>query len=130
MVKRVLQRLSRRERQVLEAVYRLGSGTVREVLGQLPDPPSYSAVRTHLRILEEKGFLRHEEDGRRYVYHPVVKKQEARRSALQNLLETFFDGSVTATVAALLQEKDLELSEEELAELEALVQEAREGEGG
>ena len=130
MVKRVLQRLSRRERQVLEAVYRLGSGTVREVLGQLSDPPSYSAVRTHLRILEEKGFLRHEEDGRRYVYHPVVKKQEARRSALQNLLETFFDGSVTATVAALLQEKDLELSEEELAELEALVQEAREGEGG
>jgi predicted transcriptional regulator len=122
---RALQRLNRRERQVLEAVYRLGQGSVGEVQGQVPDPPSYSAVRTHLRILTEKGYLRHEQVGRRYVYHPTVEKEEARRSALRSLLETFFDGSVTATVSTLLQEEDLNLSSEELDGLEALIEEAR-----
>ena len=125
MRERMLQRLSRRERQVLEAIYRLGSGSAREVRQALPNPPSYSAVRTHLRILEEKGYLRHEEDGRRYIYHAVVDKRDARRSALSNLLETFFDGSVTATVSTLLEQDDLELTEEELEELEALVHKAR-----
>lgn len=126
MAKRSLQRLSRRERQVLEAVYRLDGGSVREVRKALPDPPSYSAVRTHLRILEEKGYLRHEEDGRRYIYHPTVEKSEARGFALRNLLDTFFGGSVPATVSALLDQEDLELSDEELAELEARIREARE----
>lgn len=125
MVKRLLQRLSRRERQVLEAVYRLEGGSVREVRDQLPDPPSYSAVRTHLRILEEKGYLRHEEEGRRYLYYPTVEKADARRSALDNLMDTFFHGSVTATVSALLQKEDLELSEEELDRLESLIRDAR-----
>lgn len=126
MGERLLQRLSRRERQVLEAVYRLGRGSVREVRDALSNPPSYSAVRTHLRILEEKGYLRHEEQGRRYVYHAVVDKREARRSALSNLLETFFDGSVLATVSTLLEREDLDLTEEELEELETLVRKARE----
>jgi len=125
MSERMLQRLSRRERQVLEAVYRLGSGSVREIRGELQDAPSYSAVRTHLRILEKKGYLRHEEEGRRYVYHPTVDKTEARRSALGYLMDTFFEGSVTATVSALLQHEDLELSEGELDRLESLIQEAR-----
>lgn len=125
MSPRILQRLGRRERQVLEAVYRLGSGTVREVRAALSDPPSYSAVRTHLRILEEKGHLRHEVCGRSYVYHPTVEKEEARRSALRSLLETFFDGSVAATVSTLLEEDDLRLSDDELAQLETMIREAR-----
>ena len=125
MVKRILHRLSRREREALEAVYRLGEATARQIQDELDTPPSYSAVRTHLRILEEKGYLRHREEGRSYVYSPTVEKEEARRSALRNLLDTFFDGSVTATVAALLDQDDLELSPEELERLEALVRRAR-----
>lgn len=128
MSEHVLQRLSRRERQVMEAIYRLKGGAVSEVRAQLPDPPSYSAVRTHLGILEEKGLLRHEEDGRRYVYYPTREKAEVRRSALRSLLETFFDGSVAATLAALLEDEDRALSEGELERLEALVREARERE--
>jgi BlaI family transcriptional regulator, penicillinase repressor len=127
---RILQRLSRRERQVLEAIYRLGQGSVRDVQDELPDPPGYSAVRTHLRILTEKGFLRHEQVGRRYIYHPTVGKEEARRSALRSLLDTFFDGSVTATLSTLLEEEDLGLSDQELARMEALIRRARgRGEG-
>ena len=130
MSRRVLHRLSRRERQVLEAVYRLGNGTVRQVQAELDNPPSYSAVRTHLRILEEKGYLRHETAGRSYVYHPMVEKEEARRSALRSLLDTFFDGSVAATVATLLEEKALDLSDEELIRLESLISQARAREDG
>lgn len=124
MPKPPLRDLARREREVLEAVYRLGSGSVREVRDELPDPPSYSAVRTHLRILEEKGLLRHTEEGRRYVYHPTVPKAQARRSALRSLVETFFDGSVRATMAALLEQGDAELPPAELARLEALIRTA------
>lgn len=124
MTKSILRELNRRERQVLEGVYRLGSGSVSEVRDQLTDPPSYSSVRTHLRILEEKGLLRHEEEGRRYVYHPTIPKSEARRSALRNVVETFFDGSVRATVAALLEHGDTEIPPEEVERLEQLVRDA------
>lgn len=125
MARTILHGLSRRERQVLETVYRLDGATARAVRADLTDPPSYSAIRAHLRILEEKGLLRHERHGRQYVYHPTVPKGEVRRSALRTLVDTFFGGSVAATVVALLEEEG-ELSEERLQELETLISQARE----
>src|SRR3954469_10960094 len=98
--------LGRRERQIMDVVYRLERATAAEVLAGLPDPPSYSAVRGMLRLLEEKGFLRHEQDGPRYVYLPTTERDEARRSALAHLLRTFFDGSRESAVAALLDLPD------------------------
>jgi len=118
-----LNDLSRRERQIMDIVYRGGRVTAAEVNERLPDPPSYSAARTLLRILEEKGHLRHEQDGTRYVYLPVVAKQSARRSALRDVVETFFDGSAEKVVAALLDRADL--SDGELERLSALIDEAR-----
>jgi predicted transcriptional regulator len=115
--------LSRRERQIMDIAYRGGRVTAAEVNERLPDPPSYSAVRTLMRILEEKGHLRHEQDGTRYVYLPVVAKQSARRSALRDVVETFFDGSAEKVVAALLDRADL--SDDELERLSALIDEAR-----
>src|SRR3954465_4562183 len=94
--------LGRRERQIMDAVYRLGRATAADVLGDLPDPPSYSAVRGMLRLLEDKGHLRHEQDGPRYVYLPTTERDEARRSALAHLLRTFFDNSRESAMAALL----------------------------
>src|SRR4028118_1557072 len=93
------QNLSRRERQIMDVVYSLGRATASEVLGRLPEPPGYSAVRTHLRILEEKGHLRHEQDGPRYVYVPLVPRDTAQDSALRHLLRTFFDDSTEAAAA-------------------------------
>src|SRR5262245_29289550 len=94
--------LGRRERQIMEAVYRLGHATVAEVLDRLDDPPSYSAVRAMLRILEDKGHLRHEQDGPRYVYLPVVPSDKARSSILRDVVHRLFDGSTEQAVAALL----------------------------
>ena len=94
-------RLSRRERQIMEIVYARGSATAAEVLDGMSDPPSYSAVRAMMRILEEKGHLTHRHDGPRYVYSPVVPRTAARQSALKQLVKTFFDGSATQAVAAL-----------------------------
>src|SRR3954471_349842 len=102
MAKPVGKGLSRRERQIMDVVYRRGPATAAEVLEGLPDPPSYSAVRAMLRVLEEKGHLRHEEKGPRYVYLPTVPREEARQSALSQLVQTFFDGSTEQAVAALL----------------------------
>ena len=85
--------LSPRERQIMDVVYRRGSATVQEVLEEMPDPPSYSAVRATMRVLEEKGRLRHKEEGRKYVYHPAVAPERARRNALQHIVKTFFGGS-------------------------------------
>ncbi|MDE3156628.1 MAG: BlaI/MecI/CopY family transcriptional regulator [Acidobacteriota bacterium] len=115
--------LSRRERQVMDIVYEHGRATAAEIAVALPDPPSYSAVRTLLRILETKGHLRHETDGLRYVYSPTVPRDQASRSALRNLVRTFFDGSATQAVAALLDQA--KLSEEELERLAGLIDEAR-----
>ncbi|MGH9346467.1 MAG: BlaI/MecI/CopY family transcriptional regulator [Vicinamibacterales bacterium] len=115
--------LSRRERQIMDVIYERGQATAAEVAGAIPDPPSYSAVRALLRILEGKGYLRHEQQGLRYVFLPTVKRASARRSALKGLVRTFFDGSVEQTVAALLGQQ--KLTPEELDRLAALIDRAR-----
>ncbi len=120
--------LSRRERQIMDVVYRLGRASVSDVLERLPDPPSYSAVRAMLRILEEKGHLRHEQDGPRYLYLATVPRETAKESALKHLLRTFFGGSTTAAVAALLDLSEDNLSEAELDRLSRLIENARERE--
>jgi BlaI family penicillinase repressor len=116
--------LSRRERQIMDVVYRLGQATAAEVLAELPEPPSYSAVRAMLRLLEEKGHVRHEQDGPRYVYLPTVNRDKARKSAMKHLVRTFFDGSTEDAVAALLQ-NDAGISDEELARLAKLIDGAK-----
>ena len=118
--------LGRRERQIMEAVYRLGRATASEVRAQLEDPPSYSGVRAMLRILEEKGHLKHAQDGVRHVYSPTVPRDEVRESAMRHLLRTFFAGSTTAAMAALLDAGEEPPSAAELDSLEALIQRARE----
>lgn len=117
--------LSRRERQIMEIVYRRGEVTAAEILADLPDPPSYSAVRGLLRILVDKQHLRHREDGPRYVYSPIVTREKARTKAVADLLDTFFDGSAAEAAAALLGSSRRKLSTEELDELDALIAEAR-----
>ncbi|UCH26629.1 MAG: BlaI/MecI/CopY family transcriptional regulator [Trueperaceae bacterium] len=123
MRKPSLTRLSRRERQLMNIIYQLGQATVKEVLEQLADPPSYSAVRATLRLLEEKGFLRHLQDGARYVYLPTVTRDKARKTALNTLLQTFFNGSAEQAVATLIS--DSGLSEAELDRLSDLIAEAK-----
>jgi BlaI family transcriptional regulator, penicillinase repressor len=113
--------LGRRERQIVEVLYRLGKATVAEVLANLPDPPSYSAVRGMLALLEEKGHVRHKRDGMRYVYTPAVAASKARQSALRQLVSTFFEGSPLAAAAALLEMSDHKLSREEREQLSALI---------
>jgi predicted transcriptional regulator len=120
--------LSRRERQIMDVVYRLGRATAAEVLEGLPDPPGYSSVRALLRVLEEKGHLRHEQDGPRYVFLPTVPRDKARRSALRQLVQTFFDGSTAQAVAALLGEPGAKLTDEDLDRLSRLIDKAREEE--
>jgi BlaI family penicillinase repressor len=116
--------LSRRERQIMDVVYQRGRVTAAEVLADLPDPPGYSAVRAMLRLLEEKGHVRHEQDGPRYVYAPTVNRDKARRSALRHLVRTFFDGSTEDAVAALLQ-NDNGLGDDELTRLARLIEGAK-----
>lgn len=118
--------LGRRERQIMEVVYRLGCATASEVRGELPDPPSYSAVRAMLRILEEKGHLEHAQDGIRHVYSPTVKHEDVRESAMRNVVQTFFAGSTAAAMAALLDSADERPSDEELDAFERMIQQARE----
>ena len=117
--------LGRRERQIVEVVYRLGRASVTEVLASLPDPPSYSAVRAMLRILESKGHLKHEQQGPRYVYLPAVRREKASRSALHHLVRTFFDGSTGRAAAALLEDADAHLSEADVERLSRLIHKAR-----
>jgi BlaI family penicillinase repressor len=113
--------LGRRERQIVEVLYRLGKASVAEVLAELPDPPSYSAVRGMLTLLEEKGHVRHKRDGMRYVYTPVIAPAKARRSALRQLVSTFFEGSPIAAAAALLEMSGEDLSAQERDQLSALI---------
>ncbi len=117
--------LSRRERQVLDVLHRLGRASAADVREALDDAPSDSAVRTHLRILEEKGHIRHEVDGPRYVYLPVQTREAAGRSALRHLMQTFFDDTPTRAVAALLDEASSDLSTDDLDRLDDLIQRAR-----
>lgn len=120
-----LNQLSRRERQIMDVVYRLGKTSVTDVLERLPDPPSYSAVRALMRILEEKGHLKHEQDGPRYVYLPTVPRDAAQGAALSHLVRTFFGGSTEAAVAALLEMPEGGMNEDELDRLSRLIDEAR-----
>ncbi len=117
--------LSRRERQIMDAIYLRGRATAQEVLDGLPDAPSYSTVRALLRVLEDKGHLRHEQDGPRYVFRPVVTRERARQSALRQLVTTFFDGSTEQAVAALLDLQGDRLDPAELARLARLIEQAR-----
>src|ERR1700722_12822497 len=113
--------LSRRERQIMDVLYKLERASVGQVLGKLADKPSYSTVRAQLRVLEEKGHVRHEEHGLRYVYAPAVPREVARRSALRHLVETFFDGSTEKLVAALLGGEVSRISPEEMDRLARLI---------
>lgn len=113
--------LTRRERQIMDSLFRRGRATAAEVMGDLTGEPSYSTVRTQLRVLEEKGHVRHDDDGVRYVYMPVVRRQAARKSALRHLVDTFFDGSAEKTVAALLGGEGARLTEDELDRIADLV---------
>ena len=117
--------MSRRERQILDILYAKNSATAAEVREALPDPPSYSAVRALLRILEDKGRLKHHKDGPRYVYLAVQSHAHASRSALQRIISTFFGGSVEQAVAGLIEASDTELSETDLAKLKKIINQAR-----
>ena len=117
--------LSRRERQIVDILYSHGRATAAEVQAALPDPPSYSAVRAMLRILEEKGHVRHEQDGPRYVYLPTVARDNAKRSALRHMLKTFFDGSTEQAISALLDDSSARLSDRELDRLARMIEHAR-----
>ena len=120
-----LPALSRRERQIMDVIYRRGQATATEVMEDIPDAPGYSAIRALLRVLEEKGHLRHEQDGPRYVFLPTVPRERARDSALRQLLHTFFDGSTEQAVAALLDLSSTKLSDAELDKLSNLIAQSR-----
>ena len=117
--------LSRRERQIMDILYQRGRAAASEIHAALPDPPSYSAVRAKLRVLEEKGHVRHEAEMLRYVYVPTMPRDNARRSALRHMISTFFDGSVEQAVAALLDLSAARLSKEDLDRISALIDEAK-----
>jgi predicted transcriptional regulator len=117
--------LARRERQILDLLFASGRATGQEIQRQLPDAPSYSTVRTILRVLERKGYVRHTEEKLRYVYEPVVAREKAAKSALRRLLHTFFDGSAQQAVAALLDPKIARINREELNQLAALIEKVK-----
>ena len=117
--------LGRREREILEIVFRLEEASVGQVIEQMAEPPAYDSVRTMLRLLERKGFVKHRQDGTKYVYRPTQSRTAARKSALSHLMKTFFENSVADTMAAALDLKSDDLSEEELARLQTLIDKAR-----
>jgi len=123
-------RLSRRERQIMDVLYRLGQSTVAEVLAGIDDAPSYSAVRAHLRILEDKGQVVHVEDGNRYVYKPAETWSSVARTALDHVVQSFFGGSVEMAVATLLSNQRNRPTDEELNRLEEMIREAKSAESG
>jgi len=124
-----LNELSRRERQIMDILFREGQGTASAVQSAMADAPSYSAVRAMLRILEDKGHVRHEQDGPRYIYKPVIARERAKRSAMRHLLHTFFEGSHEQAVAALLDEASTSLSEQELDRLAKVIERRRARDG-
>jgi len=121
--------LTRREREIMDILYRRGRATANDVMADLPGDPSYSTVRTQLRVLESKGHVRHEEEGLRYIYLPAVARHAARRSALRHLVDTFFEGSTEKVVAALLGGDASRLSDDELDRIAGIVAKARKGGG-
>ncbi len=125
MVEQLQHNLSRRERQIMDVLFQRGKATAADVREDLPEAPSYSAVRALLRILEDKGHIRHEQDGPRYLYSPTVTKDKAKRSALNHLVDTFFNGSAEQAMAALLDDSGGPLSGDELDRLSDLIAQAR-----
>jgi BlaI family penicillinase repressor len=125
MKKEAHMNLSRRERQIMNVIYQRGQATAGEVMENIPNPPSYSAVRAMLRLLEEKGYLKHQQDGPRYVYLPTLSREKASQSALKQLVQTFFDGSAEQAVAALIDISKSKMSDSELDRLSALIEQAR-----
>jgi predicted transcriptional regulator len=125
VAKAIFGNLSRRERQIMDLLFQRGRATAAEVMDGLADAPSYSAVRALLRILEEKGHVRHEQDGPRYVYLPRADRERARQSALKHVVQTFFDGSAEQAVSALLGSEAPRMAAEELDRLAALIERAR-----
>jgi predicted transcriptional regulator len=125
--KRTLHSLTRRERQIMDILFRRGRATAADVMEELPGRPNYSTVRTQLRVLEAKGHARHEEEGLRYVYMPTVDRAVARKSALLHLAETFFDGSAAKVVAALLGGEGSRLTDAELDRIAEIVAKAKKG---
>jgi predicted transcriptional regulator len=125
MIETIHGELSRRERQIMDIVYQLGSASAADVRARLPQPPSYSAVRAMLRVLEDKGHLEHRQDGPRYVYEATVPVEAARRSAVDRLLRTFFDNSLGEAVATLLDSAPSKLSREELDQLADMIEQAK-----
>jgi predicted transcriptional regulator len=121
--------LTRRERQIMDILYRRGRATASEVMADLPGDPSYSTVRTQLRVLEGKGHVRHEEEGLRYIYAPALPRHAARKSALRHLVDTFFEGSTEKVVGALLGGETARLTEQELDRIAEMVNKARKGGG-
>ena len=117
--------LGRRERQIMDVIFRLGKASVSDVLQELPDPPSYSAVRGMMRLLEDKGHLRHEQDGLRYLYTPTAGQEQAQNSALRHMVRTFFGGSASAAAATLLELPDANLSAADVARLQKLIKQAK-----
>lgn len=117
--------LSRRERQIIDILYTQGRATAAEVQAALPDPPSYSAVRAMLRILEDKGHVHHENDGPRYVYLPTIARDNAKKSAMRHMLQTFFDGSASQAISALLDDHTPKFSDAELERLAKIIERAR-----
>ena len=109
----------------MDIIYRLGQATAVEVMENLPDPPSYSAVRAMLRLLEEKNYIRHEQDGMKYIYLPTVSREKARQSALKQLVQTFFDGSTEQAVAAMIDMSRAKMSDDELNRLSEMIEQAR-----
>ncbi|HEY8698865.1 MAG TPA: BlaI/MecI/CopY family transcriptional regulator [Rhizomicrobium sp.] len=116
---------SRREREIMEALYKLGRATAAQIQAQISEPPTYTAIRTHLTILEKKGHVRHESDGTRYIYEPLVAREQMGRRALESLLRTFFDNSVERAVTSLLSRDDTDISREDLDRLALLIDKAR-----
>ncbi|HJZ96424.1 MAG TPA: BlaI/MecI/CopY family transcriptional regulator [Candidatus Solibacter sp.] len=125
MAKNTDRNLSRRERQIMDILYRRGKASAQEILEAMPDPPTYSAVRAKLRVLEEKGHVRHQEESLRYVYLPVVARESARKSALRHMVTTFFSGSVQDTVAALLDLSAAKLSSADLDRISEMIEQAK-----
>ena len=121
-----MEKLSRRERQIMDVIYERGRATAAEILAALPDPPSYSAIRALIKVLEDKGHVKHQEDGPRYVFTPSVPRSKARRNAVKHLLQTFFDDSAGEAVASLLGLSAGKLKPEELDKIEELIARARE----
>jgi BlaI family transcriptional regulator, penicillinase repressor len=117
---------SRREREIMDALYTLGKATAAQILEQIPNPPTYTAIRTHLTILEKKGHVRHASDGTRYIYEPLVAREQMGRRAIDTVLKTFFDNSVEQVVAALLNSEETNVSREELERLARLIEQAKE----